>query len=765
MKDLMITAYSGFSTVSGETNLTTVITNIRNGAYFHTVRKVEQQLRLGDLSKANAIKKQLPFFTLTGNYSALRQPYSLLHYNPVITVDVDELADDRVDAVRRLLEADADVVACFLTPKRHGFKIFLYLRTAYARRLRKMTFSVPFITYAELENHHALMYEAARLYVERLIGLPVDVSGTDIGRGFFASFDAQAYLNTALLGEIEEVTTRVLVPGKTERKKKGAGDKPAEDGLPGKLPGERTGGALPGERMSNGLPDETADNGALQGKKSDRPRRDDASALSAEIAPWHLMEYKKALNTTRRSEVFRKGNRDNFLFILGNRCFRKDIPQEVAVLLAERDFRQDDLDVAGAIGNAYLYVSKTCAAEKAKEDKVPVVSRVMDFLSLRYRFRRNTVLDRLEFCEQDGACGTDSLTASPVFSPLRSKDLNSIYVSLLTDGINCSLNTLKAIVDSDYATTFNPFEDYLLNLPPWDGVTDYIGELADTVRTEDGKFWRESFRRWLVGSVACALYEKKVNQLVLILFGGQGKGKSTWISRLLPPQWREYYHTGMICPDSKDDMLLLSTRYLINMEEFQGVKAADLAGLKRIITQESVTQRKVYDTQAFCFARHASFIASTNKRQCLQDIDGNRRFLPSSVLSVDYRRPVNYQGVYSQAMSLLGNGFRYWYEGDEIDGLNTHNERHRMKDPVEENLFVFFRRPLAEDLSVQWMPASAILTHLTIYGKVQVNRQTQQELVQALEKYGFATRTNGQGSTEYEVVKFQSDEVERNFRQ
>lgn len=742
MKDLMITAYSGFSTVSGETNLTTVITNIRNGAYFHTVQKVEQQLRLGNLSKANAIKKQLPFFTLTGNYSALRQPYSLLRYNPVITVDVDDLADDRVDAVRRLLEADVQVVACFLTPKRHGFKIFLYLCTEYASRLRKMTFSVPFITYAELENHHALMYEAARLYVERLIGLPVDVSGKDISRGFFASFDAQAYLNTVLLAEIEEVTTRVLVPEKTERKKKGVGDKAPKDSWRGKLPCDKADGELQGDGVSNDVP-----------------------ALTAEIAPWHLMEYKKALNTTRRSEVFRKGNRDNFLFILGNRCFRKDIPQDVAVLLAERDFRQDDLDVADAIGNAYLYVSKTCAAEKAKEDKVPVVSRIMDFLSLRYRFRRNTVLDRLEFCEQNGAGERDARTASPVFSPLRSKDLNSIYVSLLTDGINCSLNTLKAIVDSDYATAFNPFEDYLLNLPPWDGVTDYIGELADTVRTEDGEFWRESFRRWLVGSVACALYEKKVNQLVLILFGGQGKGKSTWISRLLPPQWREYYHTGMICPDSKDDMLLLSTRYLINMEEFQGVKAADLAGLKRIITQESVTQRKVYDTQAFCFARHASFIASTNKRQCLQDIDGNRRFLPSSVLSVDYRRPVNYQGVYSQAMSLLGSGFRYWYEGDEIDGLNTHNERHRMKDPVEENLFVFFRRPLAEDLSVQWMPASAILTHLTIYGKVQVNRQTQQELVQALEKYGFATRTNGQGSTEYEVVKFQSDEVERNFRQ
>lgn len=620
MNDIKITAYRGFSAVSGETNLTTVITNIRNGAYFHTVQKVEQHLRLGDLAKANAVKKQLPFFTLTGNYSSLRQAHSLLRYNPVITIDVDGLADDRVDAVRRLLEADADVVACFLTPKRHGFKIFLYLRTEYARRLRKTTFSVPVITYAELENHHALMYESARLYVERLIGLPVDVSG-------------------------------------------------------------------------------------------------------------------------------------------------KDIPQEVAAALARRDFRQDGLDVDTAIGNAYLYVSKTCAAEKAKEEKVPAASRIMDFLALRYRFRRNTVLDRLEFCETGDTGQEDARTAPPSFSPLRLKDLNSIYVGLLTEGINCSLNTLRAIVDSDYAPLFNPFEDYLLNLPAWDGATDYIGGLADTVQTADREFWRESFRRWLVGSVACALDGKKVNQLVLILFGGQGKGKSTWISRLLPPEWSEYYHTGMISPDSKDDMLLLSTRYLINMEEFQGVRPSDLAGLKRIITQESVTLRKVYDTQAFCFARHASFIASTNKRQCLQDIDGNRRFLPSEVLSVDYGRPVNYQGVYSQAMSLLDSGFRYWYEGDEIDCLNTHNERHRMKDPVEENLFVFFRRPLPEDLSVQWMPASAILTHLTIYGKVQVNRQTQQELVQALEKYDFETRTNNQGSTEYGVVKYRSDEVERNFRQ
>ena len=116
-------------------------------------------MRLGDLAKANAIKKQLPFFTLTGNYHTVRQSHSLIRYNPVITIDVDDLEDGRIEGVRQALASDPDVLAFFLTPKRHGFKIFLYLRTEYARRLRQTAFSVPVITYSELEKHHSLMYE------------------------------------------------------------------------------------------------------------------------------------------------------------------------------------------------------------------------------------------------------------------------------------------------------------------------------------------------------------------------------------------------------------------------------------------------------------------------------------------------------------------------------------------------------------------------------------------------------------------------------
>ena len=44
--------------------------------------------------------------------------------------------------------------------------------------------------------------------------------------------------------------------------------------------------------------------------------------------------------------------------------------------------------------------------------------------------------------------------------------------------IYSSQANLKALVDSDYAKPFNPFVHYFTSLKPWDGKTDYIGQLT-----------------------------------------------------------------------------------------------------------------------------------------------------------------------------------------------------------------------------------------------------------------------------------------------
>ena len=190
---------------------------------------------------------------------------------------------------------------------------------------------------------------------------------------------------------------------------------------------------------------------------------------------------------------------------------------------------------------------------------------------------------------------------------MRGKDYNSIFVDLQLAGISCFQNFLKAVIDSDYAKEFNPFTDYLDRLALWDG-TDYIGQLAETVQTEDQPLWTEGSGggSWEWWHAHCARDE--MNQLVIILYSEQGKGKSSWIRHLLQPEWKEYFYNGIIDPANKDHERLLSTRIIINMEEFEGVKPGELAALKRIIAQDNITQRKAYDVEAFTLARHSSFI-------------------------------------------------------------------------------------------------------------------------------------------------------------
>ena len=728
MENIPVTAYSGFSNVRGEITLRKVMENITKGMHAKLVFKIRMLVSQGKIEEANNVKKQLPFYTVTAGYKEKRQAYSITKYTHVIVIDIDDQPEEKLEELREKINEDPNTLASFLTPKGHGFKVFVFLRTQYALTLRESLGKAK-VDFATLEKHHRMMYDACKEYYEQLLGVEVDGSGKDISRGFFTSFDAKAYLNEELLKEMDETLTDIVPPEKPQ-----VGRKKSGKAISDKVVKER---AVSDDKVIGG--------------KSDK----------AKAEPWEKMEFNKAVLAVKRVSKFEPGNRDSFMFALGNKCYAKGLEESVVIRLAQEKFGSDGFNAGTPIHNAYIYTDKTTEAAMHKEEKTDTINLVLDFLKTHYDIRRNVILDRLEYLDFN----EKEEKWKGKFRPMRTRSFNSIFLQLQLAGIKCFRNFLQAVIDSSYARDFNPFMDYIGNLKPWDGVTDYIGELADTVQTEDREFWRKSFRRWFVGMLACALRDDKMNHLVIILYSEQGKGKSTWIRRLLPPEWKEYYRNGMVDPGNKDHQILLSTHIIINMEEFEGVRVGDMAGLKRIITQESVTERKAYDIQAYNFVRHASFIASTNSRQCLQDIGGNRRFLPSSVTSLDYRTPVNYEGIYAQAYALLQQGYRYWYEGGEIDELNRHNELHRMKDPVEEDLFVYFRKPEPEDLHVKWMPAAAILSKISTYGKIQVNRQTTQTLVLSLEKYGFRTRRNGQGSTEYEVVDLMEDEINNGFKE
>ena len=300
-----------------------------------------------------------------------------------------------------------------------------------------------------------------------------------------------------------------------------------------------------------------------------------------------------------------------------------------------------------------------------------------------YETRRNVVKEQIEFRKIMPALPETEL---PPFNAVRTKDINTFYINAHINKICCTQADLKAVVDSDYAKPFNPFVHYFTSRKAWNGKTDFIGQMTKTVQAADQAFFEDSFRRWLVGMVACAIDDNVQNHQLMLLHGAQGKGKSTFIRHLLPPELKDYYRNGMIIPENNNHLLQLSSCLLINLDEFDTLSPERMQNLKSLITQDVVNERKVYDIQNYTYIRRASFIASTNNPHCMPDVKENRRILFSTLLNIDYHTPVNHEGIYAQAYALYRQGFQYWYENEEITFLNNRNEAFRQKDPIEENL-------------------------------------------------------------------------------
>lgn len=716
MEIITITAYRGLSVVSGSIDIRKLFEFIRGSVYRDKIRRLRETMETGDTAKADRMKKQLPYYTVTATYAMERLAYSLITYQDIIILDCDDMPAEKIPGYRQLVNDCPDTLGDFISPRMHGLKIFVYLTGEEPEALRAELNALGTIDLPTLERYHHRMYALASQKYEELLHTKVDTSGSDLSRGFFASHDPEAFLSPERLENVKPLTVRVTLPTEEECKNKK-------------------------RRKSTPQPPLL-------------PTQENAAPIDLQVQ----LDFRKAMEYTRRKERLETGNRDNFFYCLGNQCYRRHITEEEAVSLTRSNFGDiPDFDLEQPLRNAYQYTSKTDREEK--ESHEPKICKMIRFMDEYYEIRRNIVKELIEFRRKPT---TTDEKASSDFAILRAKDVNTFYINAQMKGISCSQNSLKALVDSDYAKPFNPFTHYFFSLPTWNGKTDYIAQLAQRVKTTDPAFFIDSLRHWLVGMVACAIDDKVQNQQLLLLHGGQGSGKSTFIRKLLPPELDTYYRCGMIIPENKDHLLQLSSSLIIDLDEFDTLPSWQMQSLKRLIVQGVVTERKVFDLQMNNFIRRASFIASTNDQHFLVDILENRRYLINTILSIDNSGPVNHQGIYAQALALYRQGYRYWYEKEEVTFLNKRNESFRQKDPVEENLFFYFRAAKGGEIQAKWYPASYLLSILSLNGRTQSNPQTQKTLVTVLEKNHFINRNGNYGVTEYKVVEYTPEEREAN---
>ena len=237
------------------------------------------------------------------------------------------------------------------------------------------------------------------------------------------------------------------------------------------------------------------------------------------------------------------------------------------------------------------------------------------------------------------------------------------------------------------------------------------------------RLWRACFKKWFVAMVASWMKDEVVNHTVLVLVGRQGIFKTTWLDNLIPPELRAYSSklplSGQI---SKDDRLRLCENGMLNIDELDAMCGREMNIVKSLLTSTDVNERAAYGRLKERRVRLASFCASTNKREFLTDITGNRRWLPFEVESIQnpFHTIIPYERLYAQAWALAQDPlFSYWFDLDEIEVLEEHNQHFRDESNEEQLLDVYFAVPAEGASNTKFLTTAEISERLIYYGNIK----------------------------------------------
>ena len=354
----------------------------------------------------------------------------------------------------------------------------------------------------------------------------------------------------------------------------------------------------------------------------------------------------------------------------------------------------------------------------------------VDFRRLRF----DTIAQKVQLRDSDSIDDFNSNHTASYLDKWRyitNADINTIVC-------DCSIETNTSITAKEILTVLNagsqyiprvhPLREYVYSVSPHTpDQPDWIDMVASQVRVKPSgdeargeELWRACFKKWFVAMVASWLKDEVVNHTVLVLVGRQGIFKTTWLEYLIPPHLREYCcKLANANQLSKDDRLRIAEFGLINMDELDAMNARELNAMKSVITATDVNERAAYGYTKERRIRLASFCASSNKREFLTDITGNRRWLPFEVESIQnpFETIFPYDRMYAQARYLIEHDFNYWFELEEIDVLEEHNESFRTQENEEQLLPILFDTP-AEGRGI-FMTTAQISEHLVSYGNIK----------------------------------------------
>lgn len=203
-------------------------------------------------------------------------------------------------------------------------------------------------------------------------------------------------------------------------------------------------------------------------------------------------------------------------------------------------------------------------------------------------------------------------------------EANPSYDCVLFD----SKNIIKAIGIVSHKQSFNPVVDYLKDAyKNWDHKKRLENIFTTYLGAENIEVNRVIAIHFFANAVAQVFEPGRKNDEVLDLVGRQGTGKTEFLRRIAP---KDLYTDDFTSFDQRDDLDRFRSAMIINDDELavSGSKKSSFEEVKKFASKRKLVFRSAYARLAKTYPRRWSFARTTNNLFYLNDITGNRRFMP-----------------------------------------------------------------------------------------------------------------------------------------
>lgn len=209
------------------------------------------------------------------------------------------------------------------------------------------------------------------------------------------------------------------------------------------------------------------------------------------------------------------------------------------------------------------------------------------------------------------------------FETLNNKDINLLRLDLSKlKKVTFATEDIKtAIYGVSEKNRYHPIKQLIEGIQ-WDGIERAETFFIDCLGVEDNRVNKEVTRKWLLACIT-RLYKKgcKFDEM-LILFGGQGIGKSTTLERLA----LDTFYTKVTGKLNNDTILQTSQSWLVELDELSTLLRTPTQEFKSWLSSRKDTTRAPYEAQPTDFYRGFVVLGTTNDNKILKDHTGNRRF-------------------------------------------------------------------------------------------------------------------------------------------